>query len=213
MIELNLGTNVLKLATVEGEWTNTRSEKVFHSEDSQVHNDLTPGPFRIEVSLFHENQLTEQIFLVGCRSNKRSFIELEQFIVLGDKLVVYFDGCILAFDISNLNFCWRINEFEIFGLYIFENDLIVYDELSVLRIDKEGVIKWRYSGMDHFVSYKGNTAFEMNEDHIQLRDSFENIYRIDYDGNVIDDSDARSVMATLSKSRKKRFFSINPFKR
>ena len=212
MIKVNLGKNILQLKIFEHEELELTSNQIFRSEHFEIQKDDTKGRFRIRVSLFNETELIQQIVLIGLHSDPNIFLENENFLLSDEKLILYFDGSILGFNISDLTLRWRIDGLmDIISVSPYEDNFIVYDELSILRIDKEGIIKWKYSGIDHFISYHGSNCFEMNDDHILLRDSLENVYCIDYDGRVIDDSDSRATSKAIKESMKKNKW--NPFKK
>ena len=166
---------------------------------------------KVKITVYQDNLEEYNVVIIGHMLDSKRFLQRESFIIFNENLIVYFDSNIFSFNLPKLNLLWKIDNLcYVFGVYNYKEDLIVYDELSILRIAKSGEIKWQYYGMDHFVSYKGNSSFEMKEDHIELLDSNESFYKIDYDGIVLDDSDARHIIEQLgnlkSESLLKRFF-------
>ena len=60
--------------------------------------------------------------------------------------------------------------------------------MDISRIDINGNIKWQFSGADIFVSTDGRPEFEINSDHIYLKDFNNTEYKIDFDGKLITDT-------------------------
>jgi len=105
-----------------------------------------------------------------------------------NKLVLILDYILCIFDINKLEITNKIETeiSDVFGVYRYNDDLIIHTEMIIYRIDKDLNFKWDYTGKDIFVAYDDNKyAFEMKEDKICLYDFLDDYYEIDYDGNIL----------------------------
>jgi hypothetical protein len=154
----------------------------------------------VKISVFDkELGITNEVHLIGTSTSTETFLLCENYLVIEGVLVVYFDGNIFVFNLPDLKPLWeRTDLCYVFGIYEYEKELIIYDELSILRLDLSGNQRWEYVGVDHFVTYEEGIPFEMKADYIALLDSLENKYKIDYEGNIIDDRDAQFFLKQLS---------------
>jgi len=89
--------------------------------------------------------------------------------------------------LPDLNLLWQTHADTATCLQVFkfENDYLVHGELEISRIDKNGNIKWQFSGADIFVSFEGAEEFILNPDHILLKDFSGRQYKIDFDGQEL----------------------------
>ena len=58
----------------------------------------------------------------------------------------------------NLKWNTQADEVTCFQIYVLQEDYIIHGELEISRIDKNGNIKWQYSGADIFVTSDGEEA-------------------------------------------------------
>jgi hypothetical protein len=145
---------------------------------------------RISISSSSSGKDLYQIKLLDYFYNSDSFLLHRHFFTTDDMLIVYYGFHLVAFQLPTLSVKWGIHDFNcVINIYFYKNDFIIYDEISVARITKAGEIIWRFSGLDHFVSYEGENTFELKKDHIALLDSAGNRYKIDYDGNDLTRTD------------------------
>ena len=64
-------------------------------------------------------------------------------------------------------------------------DFIYQGELEILRITREGEIKWRFSGRDIFVTQSGEDSFRIKDRHIEVKVLKGTQYVIDENGQEI----------------------------
>lgn len=78
--------------------------------------------------------------------------------------------------------------FQVFRL---QNDYVVHGELQIVRIDKNGKIKWEFGSADIFVSVDNTEEFKIENDGILLTDFSNTKYKIGFDGRLIWDTFGR----------------------
>ncbi len=147
---------------------------------------------KVKIS-FHnyDAQVTNSIQIFGRLHNSEYYIHKDSFLIIDDSIIIYFDGIILSLNLENLKLNWIKECTDIIDIVLFQNDLFVYDELEILRLDKNGNEKWSFGGMDHFISYQGTDNFIFFDEYIQMVDSNEVIYRISYDGKDLDNINSK----------------------
>jgi hypothetical protein len=75
-------------------------------------------------------------------------------------------------ELPNLQLLWlkRLDFATCFGIYEYEDDLIVHGAVDITRISADGAIKWQFSGADIFVTFNGKLAFDIVGGEIKLVD-------------------------------------------
>ncbi|PBI89630.1 hypothetical protein BSF41_21670 [Flavobacterium sp. ACN2] len=123
-------------------------------------------------------------------SNSASGIYEDTFAVTDNKLLVISGNEIYCLEIPSLKLIWH-KEFDQaanFALYKLEEDFIIYGEIGIFRITKEGEIVWSFWGRDIWVNLKGKNPFSVENDKIRLFDFESNEYILDFNGNLIEDN-------------------------
>jgi outer membrane protein assembly factor BamB len=110
-------------------------------------------------------------------------------IIEEDKLLICCCDSVFCLNLPNLEINWQIKAdwatcFQIFKL---EETYLIHGELTISRIDKNGEILWQFGGRDIFVSGDGTGIFEIHSDHILVSDWTETVYKLDFDGKLIDE--------------------------
>lgn len=93
----------------------------------------------------------------------------------------------LNLDETELDWILRPDIAEIFEFYDLEEDILLRGELQIHRIDKNGNIKWSYSGRDIWVNLEGKSEVNIEENKIRLLDFESNEYLINFNGELLDD--------------------------
>ncbi len=88
---------------------------------------------------------------------------------------------------------------------VVEEDFIIYGELEIFRITKNGEIIWRFGGRDIWVSVDEKKPFNIESDKIRLFDFESNEYVIDFNGNQIEDN-PRIIQKKIKKKWWKIFY-------
>lgn len=138
-------------------------------------------------------------------TNSASGIYEDTFAVKDDKLFVISGNEIYCLEIPSLKLIWH-KEFDQavnFTLYKLEEDFIIYGELEIFRITKEGEIVWSFIGRDIWINLEGKNSFSIESDKIRLFDFQSNEYVLDYAGNLIEDNPI-----VMPKRTKKKWWKI-----
>ncbi len=104
-----------------------------------------------------------------------------------NRLVVCCCDTIFCIKLPTLQLNWKLKAdlatcFQILPL---NEDFIVHGEVEISRIDRNGSVKWSFSGHDIFVSMDENISFELLSDHILLHDFIGNRYMLDFNGKPL----------------------------
>lgn len=123
-------------------------------------------------------------------TNSASGIYEDTFIIEDNKLWILSGNEIYCLEIPSLKLIWKkdFDHITNFTLHKLEEDFIIYGELEIFRITKNGEIIWRFGGRDIWVSVDGKNPFNIESDKIRLFDFDSNEYVLDFNGNVIEDS-------------------------
>jgi hypothetical protein len=110
------------------------------------------------------------------------------FIIEDDVIILCCSDSVCCLNIPQLNMLWctKVDLITCFQIFKLDDDYIIHGETEISRIDKNGKIKWQFSGVDIFVTMDSKDEFIMFPDHIQLIDFGYKVYKIDYEGKSID---------------------------
>jgi len=72
-----------------------------------------------------------------------------------------------------------------FQIFKIENDFVIHGELEITRNNSFGNIIWQFGSADIFVSLDGEECFQINDNHIVLKDLTGAGYIIDFDGEIL----------------------------
>jgi|GEM_PF-3567802 len=108
----------------------------------------------------------------------RPLLSEQQCLIHNEHLVVFFSGTICIYHLPELQLCCELEKVQIIHIVPFGNDLIVHDEVEILRININGDILWTFSGADILVSLRGENCFRLHKDHIEVCDFTGRKYRI-----------------------------------
>lgn len=121
-------------------------------------------------------------------TNSASGIYEDTFAVTDDKLLVISGNEIYCLEIPSLKLIWH-KEFDQavnFALYKLEKDFIIYGEIGIFKITKEGEIVWSFYGRDIWVNLEGKNPISIESDKIRLFDFESNEYILDFDGKELE---------------------------
>ena len=110
------------------------------------------------------------------------------FALNGSLLSICCSDSVFCFDLPNLSLNWvtKADDAICFGIYNYRDDFIVHGEMQITRLSNHGEIFWQQSGKDIFTTAVGENVFTINEEHILVKDWENNVYKIDFDGKLID---------------------------
>lgn len=199
MNKIQLKNSVITFESIKNiEFFNPNVPSYFSNfiESKLINKKLSLESLNLKVKISLHNyltQITSSVQIFGRLYDSDYYISKESFLIIDDSIIIYFDGIILSLNLENLKLNW-IKEFtDIIDIVLFQNDLFVYDELEILRLDKNGNKKWNFGGMDHFISYQGTDNFIFFDEYIQMVDSNEVIYRISYDGKDLGNINSKYI--------------------
>ncbi|MET3027613.1 hypothetical protein ABXT06_13115 [Flavobacterium sp. UW10123] len=112
----------------------------------------------------------------------------DSFIIEDDKIWIRICNKIYCFSIPTLGLIWH-KEFDFatnFSFHKLEEDFIIYGEIEIFRITKNGEILWRFSGRDIWVNLEGKNPFSIESDKIRLFDFESNEYVLDFNGKELE---------------------------
>jgi hypothetical protein len=125
--------------------------------------------------------------VVICESGGPTTIHERSMIIIESELFLCCGDHVYCLELPSFAVNWRsqLDPATCFGIYEFENDLIIHGELEISRIDLKGNKKWDFSARDIFVTPGGKHAIEIEKGSIKLRDWGGYEYVIDQDGKII----------------------------
>lgn len=120
-----------------------------------------------------EKQLPRQVCIAA--SGGDTGIDEHSYVLFEKRLTVCRGDSIFCLAVPDLSLLWqtKADAMTCFGVFAYENDLIVHGELSISRLTKEGAIAWQFSARDIFVSLTSIINFRIEG---------RTIYVIDWDG-------------------------------
>ncbi|KRD59257.1 hypothetical protein ASE40_13850 [Flavobacterium sp. Root935] len=125
-----------------------------------------------------------------CATGGATGIYENSFIIEDKKIWIRVCNTLYCLQIPSLEIVWH-KEFDFatnFGIYKLEKDFIIYGEVEIFRITKEGEIVWRFGGRDIWVNLEGKNPFNIESDKIRLIDFESNEYVLDFNGKQIEDN-------------------------
>jgi len=154
--------------------------KYYYSADATAYQTSKHG-----IKIYDEGQLINDCIVIGSGGSTGIFENSS--IVDRDEILVCCCDTVFCLTISNLELKWRTraDEATCFTIHKLDDDYIVYGELQISRLDRNGNIIWSFGGADIFVSLDDENPFKLETDHIALRDYSKNEYKIDFDGKLI----------------------------
>ena len=108
-------------------------------------------------------------------------------VTAGERLFVCGGNSVFALSLPSLSHQWRVeaDRATCFGVYAITDGLIVRGEVNISRLSINGEILWQFSGRDIFVTPEGEGSFQLGDDFIEVTDWNYDVYRLDYDGNLL----------------------------
>lgn len=127
-----------------------------------------------------------------------------------NNLIMSLGFSLLSLNLNEVELDWIIRpDFnEIFGFLDLENDLLLRGESQIHRIDKNGNIKWSFSGRDIWVNLEGKNELDIDENKIRLFDFESNEYLLNFNGELLEDKPRiiKTKKPTFLKNPKRWFY-------
>jgi len=139
--------------------------------------------FSISIDLRHHNHM---IALVGSYLS----CEYDCAILEGSDLLVLQDDDLVVIDVLSGRLikyihmdCFGSN----FGIYRIPKGYIIYGEIEIIMLNDSFEKQWTFSGRDIFATQSSKNSFAICDNTIELFDWEDNYYKIDFDGNLIEE--------------------------
>ncbi|MGB1248240.1 MAG: hypothetical protein ACPG4Z_05100 [Chitinophagales bacterium] len=156
--------------------------KVFGNDNQR--NETTK--YRIEA--YQNEILIDKCLLIGHEG--ATSINENTILKINSDLIICCSNYVFCIATPELNVRWKTKADLItcFQIFNYQTDYIIHGENQITRLDKNGKIKWEFSGEDIFVSTDDNKEIEFTNESILLKDFNESKYQIDFNGNLITDT-------------------------
>lgn len=138
---------------------------------------------QIAIKLF-QNNLVVNSCIIGAGLGT---VHPNSLIAKADKILICVGENILSLSIHDLKKNWSTKTDEVccISIHPYKDDYIIHGEMYISRLDARGNIIWQLSGRDIFINIKSEGNFILTEDFISVTDFENNLYKFDYDGNII----------------------------
>lgn len=113
-------------------------------------------------------------------------IHERSFIISNDIFLLSCGDSVYSLHLPYLDIRWhkKMDSATCLGIYQFKDDFIMHGELDITRFDKNGFVKWIFSGNDIFVSLNSNNNFTIEGENIIVKDFDDNVYVLNADGTL-----------------------------
>lgn len=137
------------------------------------------------IKIWKDEELIDNCILIG--SGGATGIQSSSSLIDDNRLLICCCDTVFSLTVPDLVLNWQVqaDQATCFQIFKLEDDYLVHGELETTRIDKEGLIKWKFGGADIFVSMEGEEEFILGKDHIVLTDFCKTKYKIDFNGKLI----------------------------
>ena len=138
-----------------------------------------------DIRLIENDEEIDNCLIIG--SGGGTSINENSSILDNDNLLICCSDSVFSISILDLKLNWvkKLDMATCFKIFRIENDFVVHGELEISRIDSFGNIIWQFGGADIFVSLDEEDSFQLNDNHIVLKDFTGTSYMIDFDGEIL----------------------------
>lgn len=154
--------------------------KIFFSDDGQEYPTSKHG-----IKIYSDNQIITSCLLIG--SGGTTGVYQNSSLIDNNELLICCCDTIFCIALPTLDLKWKIKAdlATCFQIFKQDNDYIVHGETLIVKLDKEGNIKWEFGSNDIFVSLDNEEVFIIENDGISLTDFSKTKYKINFDGKLI----------------------------
>lgn len=140
------------------------------------------------VKVFQNEEKVSSCIITG--SGGSTGIHQNSSLVDNDQLLICCCNTIFCLTLPDLELKWKTQADPVtcFQIFRHQDNYIIHGEIQITQIDKDGLIKWEFSGTDIFVSIDDAEEFTIEKDGILLTDFAKVKYKIDFDGKLMWDS-------------------------
>ncbi|MFC4163684.1 hypothetical protein ACFOWU_08470 [Epilithonimonas zeae] len=155
-------------------------KNIYFGEDAERYPSSKHG-----IKLIEKDEEINNCLIIG--SGGGTSINENSSILDDDNLLVCCSDSVFSISILDLKLNWvkKLDMATCFKIFRIENDFVVHGELEISRIDSFGNIIWQFGGADIFVSLDEEDSFQLNDNHIVLKDFTGTSYMIDFDGEIL----------------------------
>ena len=155
-------------------------KNIYCGEDAKKYPSSKHG-----IRLIENDEEIDNCLIIG--SGGETSINENSSILYNDNIFVCCSDSIFSISILDLKLNWvkKLDMATCFKIFRIENDFVVHGELEISRIDSFGNIIWQFGGADIFVSLDEEDSFQLNDNHIVLKDFTGTSYMIDFDGEIL----------------------------
>lgn len=154
--------------------------KFFFSDDGQEYPTSKHG-----IKIYSDNQIIASCLLIG--SGGATGVYQNSSLIDNNELLICCCDTLFCITLPALDLKWKTKADLATCFQIFKqgNDYIVHGEMIISKLDKDGNIKWEFSGSDIFVTLDNEEEFKFENDCISLTDFSKTKYKINFDGKLI----------------------------
>lgn len=136
------------------------------------------------IKVYQVGKIINSCILIG--SGGSTGIHKTSSILDEEELLICCCDSIFCISMPNLDLKWKTKSdlATCFQIFKHKEEYIVHGELQITKLDKNGNIKWEFSGLDIFVTLDNQESFKIENDGILLTDFSNNKYKIDFEGKL-----------------------------
>ena len=140
------------------------------------------------IKIYQDGQIIESCIIIG--SGGATDVHQNSSLLDKDQLIICCSDTIFCLTLPDLELKWKTqtDQATCFQIFKKQDDYIIHGELQVVKLDKDGKIKWEFGGAEIFVSIDNEEEFKIENDGILLTDFAKTKYKIDFEGKLIWDT-------------------------
>lgn len=140
------------------------------------------------IKIYREDRVINSCIVIG--SGGATGIHKNSALLDADQLLLCCADTIFCLMLPDLDLKWKTkaDQATCFQIFKYEDDYLIHGEIQVSKLDRNGKIKWEFSGADIFVSIDNEEEFRIENDGILLNDFEGTKYKIDFNGKLITSS-------------------------
>lgn len=143
-------------------------EKVYFA--GSINEDRFYPTTKYGIRIYQENR--ELSSAIICEIGAGTIIHDRSFIISESSLYICCCDKVYSIKLPDLSLNWskRLDPSRCFGIYSFDNNLVIHGELMISCIDQNGNVKWEFGSRDIFVTQDGTEPIIIQGDKILLKD-------------------------------------------
>lgn len=140
------------------------------------------------IKIYQDDQIIDSCIVIG--SGGATGIYQNSSLLDNDQLLICCSNTVFCLMLPGLELKWKTqaDQATCFQIFKQQGGYLVHGEIQVTKLDKDGNLKWEFSGADIFVSIDNEKEFIIEHDGILLTDFSKTKYKIDFDGKLMWDT-------------------------